>query len=167
MPNNWSKSCRYKSAESMLNQKRLLMSQKFQIITNRLLDNKQSSKFKLIGEVFFGANYWSPIITSKNSLEILSNVFFYDYWEFLRNFVTLTTFSESALTQQTCSCMILTNYLASTASPRLYLVLSGCICSYLFVSGCIWLYLFVSGRICLYLLVSACICSYLLVSGCI
>ena len=57
MPNNWSKSCRYKSAESMLNQKRLLMSQKFQISTNRLLDNKQSSKFKLIGEVFFGANY--------------------------------------------------------------------------------------------------------------
>ena len=73
MPNNWSKSCRYKSAESMLTQKRLLMSQKIQIITNRLLDNKESSKFKLIGEVFYGANYWSPIITSKYSSEILSN----------------------------------------------------------------------------------------------
>ena len=57
MPNNWSKSCRYKSAESMLTQKRLLMSQKIQIITNRLLDNKESSKLKLIGEVFYGANY--------------------------------------------------------------------------------------------------------------
>ena len=118
-------------------------------------------------EVFYSNNYWLPIITSKNSLEILSNVFFYDYWEFLRNFVTLTTLSESALTQQTCICMILTNYLASTTSPRLYLVLSGCICLYLYVSGCICLYLFVSGRIWSYLLVSGRICLYLVVSDCI
>ena len=81
--------------------------------------------------------------------------------------MTLTTFSESPLTQQTCICMILTNYLASTTSPRLYLVLSGCICLYLVVSVCICLYLLVSACICLHLVVSACIWLYLVVSACI
>ena len=35
--------------------------------------NNIEHKKRIIAEVFYGANYWSPIITSKNSSEILSN----------------------------------------------------------------------------------------------